>query len=355
VLLAATSSPFLLLASPVSTPGPSPSPTPVFTNPVDVAKAACHEAGPSVCTVVRDWTGSARAGQWAQLVVGSPLKILAVLAVAVLARILLHRLITRVVDRFATGRAGLGRLDEHLPPAARHAATALLSARREQRSRTMGSVLRNLTTGVIAAVALLMVLQALGISIVPLLASAGIVGVAVGFGSQSLVKDVISGLFMIVEDQYGVGDVVDLGEAQGVVEDVGLRVTRLRDPDGTIWYLRNGEVLRVGNRSQGSARAVLDLEIAHDRDLPRAREVLLGVTRELAHDEEFGGLLVEDPQVWEVESHSLDAGSLRLVAKTQPLQQWTVARELRKRIKLALDAAGIDATAPQASPDRAPL
>jgi small conductance mechanosensitive channel len=340
----------LLAVTPTTTPpgsGSTPSPSSVFTNPVDRAQQACHDTGLSVCTLIRDWTGSPRAGEWAQVLLGAPLKILLVLVVAVLARTLLHRAIARVVDRFATGRAGLGRLDEHLPSATAMLTTSpLLSARREQRSRTMGSVLRSLITAVIATVALLMVLQALGLSITPLLASAGIVGVAVGFGSQSLVKDVISGLFMIVEDQYGVGDVVDLGEASGVVEAVGLRVTRLRDTDGTVWYIRNGEVLRVGNRSQGWARAVLDVGIAYDQDVTAAQDLLLDVARGLQHDPQFGPLVLEDPEVWGIESVSAEGVAVRLVVKTEPLQQWAVARELRRRIKEAFDAAGIQVAYP---------
>ncbi|HET9658615.1 MAG TPA: mechanosensitive ion channel domain-containing protein, partial [Kineosporiaceae bacterium] len=227
-----------------------------------LATSCPSDQGISICSLVRDATGDVRAGVWAELVLGTPLKIIAVLLLGGLSRLVLFRVIDRVTEGIAAGRAGLGRFDR-LPNATALLTTSpLLSARREQRARTMGSVLKSLTTGAVAVLLLLMVMQLLGFSVTPLLTGAGIVGVALGFGSQTLVKDFLSGVFMIAEDQYGVGDVVDLGQASGVVEAVGLRVTRLRDVDGTVWYLRNGEVLRVGNRSQGWARAVLDIGVA---------------------------------------------------------------------------------------------
>ena len=136
----------------------------------------------------------------------------------------------------------------------------------------------------------------------PLIASAGILGVALGFGAQSLVKDFLSGIFMIFEDQYGVGDVIDAGEASGTVEAVGLRVTRLRDVDGTVWYVRNGEIQRVGNMSQNWARTVLDVSVAYTEDLQRVRRVLQEVAHDLWYDDEYRGKIIEEPEVWGVQS-----------------------------------------------------
>ncbi len=344
------------MLSAVPTP-PSPAPTPsgsatpsVVPSPDAVyeeAERACA-AGSRLCDAVVDLTGSRRVGVWAELLLGTTFKIILILVIGLIARFVLHRVINQVSDRIATGRAGLGRLDDRLPSATAILTTSpLLSARREQRSRTIGSVLRSVTTGTIGVVVLLMILDLIGIPIAPLLASAGILGVAIGFGSQTLVKDFLSGIFMVAEDQYGVGDVVDLGDASGVVEAVGLRVTRVRDVDGTVWYIRNGEVLRVGNRSQGWARAVLDVGIAYGEDVAHAQELLLDVARGLQGDEEFGELVLEDPEMWGVESVSADGVVLRLVVKTQPLQQWTVARELRLRIKERFDAEGIRVAHPQ--------
>ena len=282
-------------------------------------------------------------GHWFDVFLGPPLAVALIVVLALVLRFVTHRVIDRVADGIVSGRAGLGPLEDRLP------STLILTARREQRARTTASVLKSLTTATIGVVAGLMILDQLGIATGPLLASAGIVGVAVGFGAQTLVRDVISGLFMLVEDQYGVGDVVDLGDASGVVEAVGLRVTRVRDVDGTVWYIRNGEVLRVGNRSQGWARAVMDVGIAYGEDVARAEDLLLDVAKKLKDDEQFGALVLEEPEMWGVESVTADGVVLRLVVKTQPLQQWAVARELRRRIKERFDAEGVRVAHPQSA------
>jgi small conductance mechanosensitive channel len=307
-----------------------------------------------MATLDRVLTGSwfagttGKASHWFDVLLGTPLLVAGIVVVGLVARFVLHRIIDKVTDGILTGQAGLGRLEERLPSAL-VPTSPLLSARREQRARTMASVLKSLTTWAILVIVVLTVLDALGIPTAPLLASAGIVGVAVGFGAQTLVRDVISGIFMIAEDQYGVGDVVDLGDASGVVEAVGLRITRVRDVDGTVWYIRNGEVLRVGNRSQGWARAVLDVGIAYGEDVARAEEVLLDVAKKLKEDTQFGPLVLEEPEMWGVESVSADGVVLRLVVKTQPLQQWAVARELRRRIKERFDAEGVRVAHPQSA------
>jgi moderate conductance mechanosensitive channel len=309
----------------------SPSPSPgVTTSPPTIP-------GTSV-------TGK-QVGHWFDVFLGPPLTIFFIVVVAIVARFLLHRLIDKIAGGVISGRAGLGRFEDRLPSVL--VGSSPLAARREQRGRTMASVLKSLTTATIGAIAILMILDELGIPTGPLLASAGIVGIALGFGAQALVRDIISGVFMLVEDQYGVGDVVDLGDASGVVEAVGLRVTRVRDVDGTVWYIRNGEVMRVGNRSQGWARAVLDVGVAYGEDIARAERVLLGVAQDLKTDEQFGPLVLEEPEMWGVESMTADSVVLRLVVKTQPLQQWTVARELRRRIKERLDAEGVRLASPQ--------
>ena len=192
-----------------------------------------------------------------------------------------------------------------------------------------------------------MVLTELGVNVAPIIASAGIVGVALGFGAQSLVKDFLSGIFMIFEDQYGVGDVVDLGEASGTVEAVSLRVTRLRDVNGTVWYVRNGEILRVGNMSQNWARTVLDIDVAYGEDLAKVRRVLQEVAHDLWEDEDFKGLIIEEPEVWGVEALDPDGVTVRVTLKTAPLEQWEVAREMRERIKARFDYEGIEIPFPQ--------
>src|SRR6187200_2362896 len=208
-----------------------------------------------------------------------------------------------------------------------------VSTRRVQRAQTMGSLLKSIVSGVVIAVAGTMMLSELGVDIAPIVASAGIIGVALGFGSQTLVKDFLSGVFMIFEDQFGVGDVIDVGEASGTVEAVTLRVTRLRDLDGTVWYVPNGEILRVGNKSQNWSRAVVDVGVGYDEDLARAKRVLSEVAHELWEDEEFREVIIEEPEVTGVEALTADAITLRVMVKTAPLEQWAIGRELRQRIK----------------------
>jgi small conductance mechanosensitive channel len=193
------------------------------------------------------------------------------------------------------------------------------------------------------AVLITMILAELNYEIGPILASAGIVGVALGFGAQNLVKDFLSGIFMIFEDQLGVGDSVDLGEASGTVEAVSLRVTRLRDVNGTVWYVRNGEILRVGNQSQNWARTVLDVTFPYREDVAKVRRVLQEVADDLWHDDDYDHVIIEQPEVWGIEAVTADAITMRVTLKTAPLEQWRVAREMRARIKARFDAEGIAA------------
>ena len=220
--------------------------------------------------------------------------------------------------------------------------------RNKARTETLTSVLSSGANLVIWTVAVLMILGEVGINLGPLIAGAGIVGVAVGFGAQSIVKDFLSGMFMLVEDQYGVGDSIDVGLVSGTVERVTLRTTILRDGDGSIWYIPNGEIARVGNRSQVWARALLDIDVAYDTDLRKAQQVLKDVAMGLWEDKEFtAGDIIEEPMVLGVQNLGVDGITLRLIAKTDASEQWAVARELRLRIKEAFDEAGIEMPFPQ--------
>lgn len=213
--------------------------------------------------------------------------------------------------------------------------------RRQQRTEAMGSLLKSAATGLIMAVVVVMVLAKLSIDIAPILASAGIVGVALGFGAQNLVKDFLAGTFMIFEDQFGVGDIVDLGLASGTVEAVGLRVTRLRDVNGTVWHVRNGEVLRVGNQSQNWSRTVLDITVGYDADLDQVQQILQDEANALHADPQFAGIIIEPPEVWGVERFDKDGAVVRVVLKTAPMKQWLVARAMRQRVKARFDEEGI--------------
>ena len=201
---------------------------------------------------------------------------------------------------------------------------------------------------VVWVVASVLVLAQFDISLAPLFAGAGVVGVALGFGAQSVVADFLSGFFMLFEDQYGIGDVVDLGEASGTVEKFSLRITTIRDVNGTVWHVPNSEIRRVGNKSQLWSRAVLDIDVAYDTDLRRAEGIIQRVADDLWRDPDFTKAGIMDaPEVWGIENLGVDGVTIRLVVKTDPADQWIVARELRLRIKEALDEAGIEIPFPQ--------
>jgi len=218
-----------------------------------------------------------------------------------------------------------------------------------QRAQTLGSVLRNVATVTIWVIAVLIILGELNISVAPLLASAGVLGVALGFGAQVIVGDILVGMFMIMEDQFGVGDVVDMGEAVGVVEEVTLRVTRLRDVEGTVWYVRNGQVQQVGNMSQLWARVILDIGVAYDTDIEEASKLIKRVADDVWHEEADGARVLEEPSIWGLEQFGADAILIRLAVKTRPGEQWAVARRIRAGVKTAFDEAGIDIPFPQRS------
>ena len=188
-----------------------------------------------------------------------------------------------------------------------------------------------------------MVMAQAGLELGPLLASAGVGGVAIGFGAQSLVKDFLSGIFMIFEDQYGVGDVVDTGEAIGTVEEVTLRVTRLRDFDGVVWYVRNGEIVRIGNRSQGYGAAWIDMPVSYRNDMSEVLSVLRQVCEDFAADEEWKSKLIEPPTVLGVDSITGQTVTVKILAKCLAGEQFGVQRELRARIKAAFDQHDIQA------------
>jgi small-conductance mechanosensitive channel len=218
---------------------------------------------------------------------------------------------------------------------------ALVDERRKQRVRALGAILRSAASVTIFSIAGFIVLGDLGINLAPLLASAGVVGVAVGFGAQSLVRDYLSGIFMLVEDQYGVGDVITVGDATGTVENVTLRITRLRDINGIVWHIRNGGIEVVGNESQGWARAVLDFPVPFEANLVTVRNILQEAGDVMWNEPIWRAVMLEAPEVWGAQEISTEEVTMRVVAKTAPLRQWEVERELRARVKAALHEAGV--------------
>ncbi len=285
--------------------------------------------GETVCHWVYDVTGNETLSEGSDVFIWLPLALLGLFILGLVIRWVLHKVVDRLMRRAETGV-----LPDRVTPA--------VSARRAQRAMTIGSVLKSVITIVLIAVITTMMLSEIGVNIAPIIASAGIIGIALGFGAQSLVKDFLSGIFMIFEDQYGVGDVVDVGEATGTIEAVTLRVTRLRDLNGTVWYVPNGEILRVGNMSQNWSRAVVDVSVGYGEDLARVKRVLSEVAHDLWEDEDFKDLIIEEPEITGVEMLAADSVNLRVLIKTRPMEQWAVAREMRQRIKARFDHEGIE-------------
>jgi small conductance mechanosensitive channel len=271
-------------------------------------------------------------------IAGSALKIALTLVIAVVIRFLLRRMI----DRMTRGSGGRKpKLLKPLRERAPQSLGALVSERREQRAKTIGSVLKSFVTVFVFGVAFIQILTELDMNPAPILTSAGILGVAIGFGAQNLVKDFLSGMFMMLEDQYGVGDVVDLGPATGTVESVALRITTIRDTNGTVWYVRNGEILRVGNSSQGFAVAVVDLPLGYGANLASATEVLNKAVVAATDEEVLAKDVIDKPQVLGVEKVTPEGITMRVTVKVRPGRQWAVQRALRAKLMPALDDAGI--------------
>jgi small-conductance mechanosensitive channel len=215
------------------------------------------------------------------------------------------------------------------------------SPRAEQRALTIADVLSNLVWAGVWAVVVLLVLGEVGVNLAPLVAGAGVVGIALGFGAQTLVRDFIAGLFIILEDQYGVGDIITLRDATGTVEDVSLRVTRMRATDGTVWFVPNGEIRAVGNTSMEWSRALIDVLISYEDDVAAVKRELEEVASEFAEDPEWAASVLERPEVWGVQAMTADGITMRMVVKTAPRKQYAVARELRGRITERMRRAGI--------------
>ena len=296
-----------------------------------------------VCGPVWDHTHRVWLASGSYYILVKPARIVLILLIAVLIRYLLHRTIKRLVRTTAEGSIPtiLRPLRERIPTAAPDPST-IFPERRRQRAAAIGSVLRSLVTAFVFSIAALMILREFNFDLAPLLASAGIVGLAFGFGAQTLVKDLLSGLFMLLEDQYGVGDTVDVGEATGVVEAVGLRITTVRDGRGVLWYIRNGENVRVGNKSQGWAMVVVDMPVGFGAT-EQATALLRTAAESVALDPDLAPVIVEPPEVLGVEQITMDGAVIRTVAKTTADGQFPVGRELRRRLADALENSGISA------------
>jgi moderate conductance mechanosensitive channel len=321
------------------------------TGPVLAAVSAerreqvCGEDPGWFCRHVLDWTESRTLAELADLALGKTLTILAILVGALIVNRIARRAMKGTLRTLQSGavQERLGALRSATPDALLE--TREHSLRAEQRIEALASVLRSIVSFLIFTVAAFMVLGELGVQLGPLLAGAGILGVALGFGSQSLVKDFLSGIFILIEDQFGVGDIVDLDmETSGSVEAVSLRTTRLRAIDGTVWHVPNGEIRRVGNKSQHWSRALIDVEVAYGTNVEHAKRVIEAVAAEVADADRD---VLEAPEVWGVEALGANGVAIRLVVKTRPSEQFRVSRVLRERLKEAFDREGIEIPFPQ--------
>lgn len=300
----------------------------------------CSDYG-AVCERLFDWTGSALTAQAADRMVAPALRIVLVIVVAGLLLTVIRRVIQRSVERAKAGGPG-SRLRGLVTDT-----TIPVNPRKAQRVDALGAVVLSIGTVVVWSIAAMTVLGSFGLDLAPMIAGAGVLGLALGFGAQNLVRDFLSGMFMLAEDQFGIGDVVDLGEAIGVVEGMSLRTTRIRDINGSLWHVPNGEIHRVANMSQEWARTLIDVGVSYDTDIDQAAAIILGAARDLAEDADYADNFLEEPEILGVQNLGADSVDIRVVMKTRPGVQWAMARELRRRIKYALDDANIEIPFPQ--------
>ena len=311
-------------------------------DPSDVVSGidGCGEDGGSVCRKVLEWTDNQGLADLTEFLVDNVLRIVVVLAVALVVSWLAGRVIHRSMARVGKGAVAVRQQAVRDDPAATRE-LELQELRVQQRTETLASVLTSVTRVAVWTLAAILVLGELGVNLGPLIAGAGIVGVALGFGAQSLVKDFLSGIFMILEDQYGVGDVVDIGDAVGTVERVGLRVTELRDASGVVWYVPNGTIGALGNRSQGYGLAVADVPIPYGEDVEAVSGVLRAEAIAFGRDPEWADFVLDEEPIVAVETMTPVAVTFRVQVQTVPGKHLVVARALRVRLMAALEAAGV--------------
>jgi small conductance mechanosensitive channel len=327
---------------------------------------SCGDNPGIACRMAWDVTHSTNAAQLVRVYLAGPvsegLRILFVIVVALIVRAAAHRVINKLTERAATATLPVAQvIRPHRASAAAVAAAAAAAAaagdtpvlvqedgteRREQRARALGSILRSGVSILVFGIAVLTILGDLGFDLTPLLLSTTVLGVALGFGAQNLVRDYLAGILMLVEDHYGVGDTINVNDATGTVEAMTLLSTQLRDVNGVVWHIRNGTIESVGNESQGWSRAVIDYPVPYEEDLARIRALMEQAAGSMFRERGWRKLMLEKPEVWGAQELSSKEVTMRIVAKTAPMRQWEVARELRARVKATLDAAGVTPAGP---------
>jgi moderate conductance mechanosensitive channel len=324
-----------------SAPGLAPGTLAQTTTGVATFTGACTDDPSAVCEAVKEWTGSDAWASAAEWFVARPLSVALIVLVAWIANRIAHVLIKRGMSRLLDpDRMRARRVLRKATPAVLQK-TAEVGMRTDARAATLTTVFRSLATIFIWFVAGIAILGVFDVDLAPIIAGASVFGVALGFGAQNVVRDFLAGTFMVVEDQFGVGDIVDLGEAKGTVEEITLRATKVRDVQGTLWHVPNGQILRVANKSQAWARALLDLEVDAGTDYEQAASVIQHVADHLSADPGFAHDIIDTPEVWGIETFTEKGYTIRLVIKTRPAAQFRVMRELRIRLTESFRANGI--------------
>ena len=313
----------------------------------EALREGCGTDGSFICEWVFDRTDSETWAVLADWFIDRPLRILFVLVLAWLLVRLLRRVVRKFASEVAERSAGRRAGDDVAVGSLRRKVSVATGRvdptdRATQRAVTLGKLLESLVSIVVWTTAAFVILGEVGISLGPLIASAGIAGIALGFGAQSMVRDFLAGIFVIVEDQYGVGDFIDVAFATGEVVQVGFRTTQLRDIEGVLWTIPNGEIQRVGNYSQIWARSVFDIGISYDADIDHASRVIKEVLDDLWINGDPDTTIIDEPEVLGVEELAESAVVIRARVKTEPSEQFAVARRVRAAIKKAFDAEGIE-------------
>jgi small conductance mechanosensitive channel len=304
--------------------------------------STCGEEPGLACRKVYEWTENEGLADLAEWLVDKPLKI----GLILLGAWILTRVARRLIRRSARGLAATARDGRVRRGRQRLGASVAEHSRAEARALAVQNVLGSVVSTVIWVIAVLVALGELDINLGPLIAGAGVAGVALGFGAQQLVRDYLSGLYIVIEDQFGVGDVIDLQDVGGTVEGVSLRSTQVRDVDGVLWTVANGEILKVGNKTKMWSRARIDVAIAYGADVRRAMDIVQDVAESLREDEAWADDILDDPEMWGVEEATSEGVVIRLVMNVRPGRQFAVTRELKLRVKEAFDREGIEVPPP---------
>lgn len=306
---------------------------------------ACGDSPNFMCEWVFGRTDSETWAELADWFLDRPLRIVFIVALAWFVSRILRKVVrsfaAEVAERTVRPRASDEPDNRVMRTMSRIAQDEDQRARSQKRAITLGAMLESLVGIIIWTTAALLVLGEIGVSLGPLIASAGIAGIAIGFGAQSIVRDFLAGFFVIIEDQYGVGDVIDAGEATGKVEEIGFRTTRIRDVSGVLWTVPNGVMQRVGNYSQIWSMSIFDMEVAYDTDIDHAMAVMKRVLDIAWKEDHEPATIIEEPQVQGVQAFGPNAIVIRAAVKTDPAEQWAVARLIRARMKKAFDEEGI--------------